>query len=262
MTRARPLRASEAPHDPRGWWAYLSARARSSVIGTAGGRRLGADVDRARHDDFQRVARRQAGFAALLAVILGITIVTTEFRHGTITPTFLADSAPRAGRRGEGVAAASSGLVLRAAALAGGRRGRAPWFASSTRRRCTSTADVSSAAGRVAARVRALGAHRRRDRRDRPQPGRRARRHARLDLPRRDALWWPLRPLDIDGSGRYLPGPRARRSPAAGRRRSALVRAGGRRLARLDRAARRRRHRSHHAAATSPDATLRRWPRR
>ena len=27
----------------------------------------------------------------MLAIILGITIVTTEFRHGTVTPTFLAE---------------------------------------------------------------------------------------------------------------------------------------------------------------------------
>ena len=26
-----------------------------------------------------------------MAIILGITIITTEFRHGTVTPTFLAE---------------------------------------------------------------------------------------------------------------------------------------------------------------------------
>ena len=40
--------------------------------------------------DFQFALVDLVGIASLLAIILGITIVTTEFRHGTITPTLLA----------------------------------------------------------------------------------------------------------------------------------------------------------------------------
>ena len=40
--------------------------------------------------DFQLALIDLVGIASLLAIILGITIVTTEFRHGTITPTLLA----------------------------------------------------------------------------------------------------------------------------------------------------------------------------
>jgi ABC-2 type transport system permease protein len=43
--------------------------------------------------DFQVSLVETAGIALLLSIILGITIITTEFRFGTVTPTFLA--APR-----------------------------------------------------------------------------------------------------------------------------------------------------------------------
>lgn len=73
----------------RGWYAYLV------VIVLLAGIAVAADVGTS--DDFRRSAVdfqaglvEAAGFAALLAIILGITAVTTEFRHGTITPTFLA----------------------------------------------------------------------------------------------------------------------------------------------------------------------------
>lgn len=74
----------------RGWYAYLV------VIVLLAGIAVAADVgssDDARRSavDFQVGLVEAAGFAALLALILGITAVTTEFRHGTITPTLLAD---------------------------------------------------------------------------------------------------------------------------------------------------------------------------
>ena len=73
----------------RGWYAYLV------VIVLLAGIAVAADVgssDDTRRSaiDFQVGLVEAAGFAALLALILGITAVTTEFRHGTITPTFLA----------------------------------------------------------------------------------------------------------------------------------------------------------------------------
>ena len=72
----------------RSWWAYLivivafTALAVASQIGSAD------SFDRGTVD-FQSDLVETAGVALLLSVILGITIVTTEFRFGTVTPTFL-----------------------------------------------------------------------------------------------------------------------------------------------------------------------------
>ena len=89
----------------RGWWAYLLVIVLLVGAATAG------DVGTAEREvrslvEFQVGLVEAAGFAALLALILGITIVTTEFRHGTVTPTFLA--------------APSRERVLAAKAIAGG----------------------------------------------------------------------------------------------------------------------------------------------
>ncbi|MCP9487633.1 MAG: hypothetical protein MSC30_17445 [Gaiellaceae bacterium MAG52_C11] len=73
----------------RSWWAYLivivvfTGLAVAAQIGSADG------IDRGTVD-FQSDLVETAGIALLLAIILGITIVTTEFRFGTVTPTFLA----------------------------------------------------------------------------------------------------------------------------------------------------------------------------
>ena len=76
----------------RGWWAYLIVIVLLTGIAVAGDTGTAVDADRSQ-PEFQLGLVEAAGFAALLALILGITIVTTEFRHGTVTPTFLA--APR-----------------------------------------------------------------------------------------------------------------------------------------------------------------------
>ena len=76
----------------RGWWAYLIVIVLLTGIAVAGDTGTAVDADRSQLE-FQLGLVEAAGFAALLALILGITIVTTEFRHGTVTPTFLA--APR-----------------------------------------------------------------------------------------------------------------------------------------------------------------------
>ena len=72
----------------RGWWAYLIVIVLLVGIGTA------AEVGTRSEDersglDFQFALVDLVGIASLLAIILGITMVTTEFRHGTITPTLL-----------------------------------------------------------------------------------------------------------------------------------------------------------------------------
>lgn len=73
----------------RGWYVYLL------VIVLFGGLAAAAEIGSAEDArrstlEFQVGLIEAAGIAGLLGLILGITIVTTEFRHGTITPTFLA----------------------------------------------------------------------------------------------------------------------------------------------------------------------------
>ena len=73
----------------RGWWAYLIVLVALVGIGTSaevGSRSVGERSG----FDFQLALVDLIGITSLLAIILGITMVTTEFRHGTITPTLLA----------------------------------------------------------------------------------------------------------------------------------------------------------------------------
>jgi ABC-type transport system involved in multi-copper enzyme maturation permease subunit len=73
----------------RGWWAYLIVIV--SLVGIGAAAEVGSrSEDERRGLDFQLALVDLVGIASLLAIILGITIVTTEFRHGTITPTLLA----------------------------------------------------------------------------------------------------------------------------------------------------------------------------
>jgi ABC-2 type transport system permease protein len=58
-------------------------------LGAAGAVGSGADRDRSSADFQAELFEIAALVAPLLALLLGITIVTSEFRHGTITPTFL-----------------------------------------------------------------------------------------------------------------------------------------------------------------------------
>jgi ABC-2 type transport system permease protein len=72
----------------RGWWAYLIVIVALVGIGTAA--EVGSRSEDERSGlDFQLTLVDLVGIASLLAIILGITIVTAEFRHGTITPTLL-----------------------------------------------------------------------------------------------------------------------------------------------------------------------------
>jgi len=76
----------------RGWWAYLIVIVLITAIAAAG--QVGSATDEERGTvEFMADLVGSVGLSGLLALILGITIVTTEFRHGTVTPTFLA--APR-----------------------------------------------------------------------------------------------------------------------------------------------------------------------
>ena len=92
----------------RGGWAYLIIAV--VLVGAAVAAETGTAEDAERGLlEFQLDLVEAAGIAAVLALILGITMVTTEFRHGTITPTLLVE--PRRER------------VLAAKTLAGGLAG-------------------------------------------------------------------------------------------------------------------------------------------
>jgi ABC-2 type transport system permease protein len=73
----------------RSWWAYLIVLVILVGVGTAA--EVGSrSADERSGLEFQLALADLVGITSLLAIILGITIVTTEFRHGTITPTLLA----------------------------------------------------------------------------------------------------------------------------------------------------------------------------
>jgi ABC-type transport system involved in multi-copper enzyme maturation permease subunit len=71
----------------RGWYGYLAVVVLLAGLAVAGD--IGSSPDERSLVEFQVRLADAGGLAALLAIILGITVVTTEFRHGTITPTLL-----------------------------------------------------------------------------------------------------------------------------------------------------------------------------
>jgi ABC-type transport system involved in multi-copper enzyme maturation permease subunit len=88
LTRAELLKIRTT----RAWWGYLIVIVLLTGIAVAGEIGSNDDTGRARLS-FQLGLVDSLGIAVLLSILLGITIVTTEFRHGTVTPTFLV--APR-----------------------------------------------------------------------------------------------------------------------------------------------------------------------
>jgi ABC-2 type transport system permease protein len=73
----------------RSFWGYLAAVIVFAGIGTAGTVGSARASDRAAESFIPDLAGL-ATLSALIALVLGIVVVTGEFRHGTITPTFLA----------------------------------------------------------------------------------------------------------------------------------------------------------------------------
>ena len=72
----------------RGWYVYLGLIVLLVGLGVSGD--IGTAENPARSTvEYQRGLFEGAGFSLLLALILAITVVTSEFRHGTITPTLL-----------------------------------------------------------------------------------------------------------------------------------------------------------------------------
>ncbi len=74
----------------RGWYVYLGVIILLTGIAVAGDTGSAED-ERRPLLEFQLGLVEAAGIASLIGIILGITIVTTEFRHGTITPTVLGE---------------------------------------------------------------------------------------------------------------------------------------------------------------------------
>ncbi|HEX2293067.1 MAG TPA: ABC transporter permease [Gaiellaceae bacterium] len=101
----------------RGWYVYLGVLVLLVGLGAAGDLGTVEGVDRG-DVGYQRDLVEAAGFAALLALILGITVVTTEFRHGTITPSLL--GTPRRERVvvAKTIAATAVGFLFAVLALA------------------------------------------------------------------------------------------------------------------------------------------------
>ena len=73
----------------RGWYGYFAAILVLVGLAVAGTVGEASSSDRERLE-WQVDLLEAAGVAGLVALILGITMTTAEFRHGTITPTFLA----------------------------------------------------------------------------------------------------------------------------------------------------------------------------
>jgi ABC-2 type transport system permease protein len=72
----------------RSFWGYLLALLALAGIGAAGTIGGATEAHRAEDSFFPELAS-VAGVSTLIAIVLGIVLVTGEFRHGTITPTFL-----------------------------------------------------------------------------------------------------------------------------------------------------------------------------
>ena len=98
----------------RGWWYYLGVIVLLTGIAVAGDTGSAED-ERRPLLEFQLGLVEAAGIASLIAIILGITIVTNEFRHGTITPTVLGE--PRRGRVAAAKAVSTTILSLLFAVL-------------------------------------------------------------------------------------------------------------------------------------------------
>jgi ABC-2 type transport system permease protein len=110
----------------RSWWIYLTAIL--LLVGVAVAGDTGSNPQSRDRLDFQVGLVESAGFAGLIALILGITIVTTEFRHGTVTPTFLAAPVRERVLAAKAVAGILLGTLFAVLALAVAAAIALPWF--------------------------------------------------------------------------------------------------------------------------------------
>jgi len=94
----------------RGWIGYVFALIALTAIGTAGQVGTADQVDLG-SDEFQRDVL-SSSVASLIALLLGITSVTVEWRHGTITRTLLATPRRELFMAAKGIAALVFGVAL------------------------------------------------------------------------------------------------------------------------------------------------------
>ena len=100
----------------RGWWAYLVVLV--ALVGIGAAAEVGSrSLDERSGLDFQYALVDLIGISSLLAIILGITIVTTEFRHGTITPTLLANPGRERVLAGKAIAGVLIAILFAAMAI-------------------------------------------------------------------------------------------------------------------------------------------------
>lgn len=114
----------------RARYAYLLALVAFAGLGTAGAVGSGGGSDRGSADFQARVLEVAALAAPLLALLLGITIVTSEFRHGTITPTFLATPARERVLGAKSIVATALGALFAVIALLVTAAVGVPWLAA------------------------------------------------------------------------------------------------------------------------------------
>jgi ABC-2 type transport system permease protein len=101
----------------RARWGYLAAPLALGGIGAAGLIAGSTAADRGRAS-FAVDLADVASVAGIVALVLGIVVVTGEYRHGTITPTLLATPVRERVLAAKWLAAAASGAALAVLALA------------------------------------------------------------------------------------------------------------------------------------------------
>jgi len=101
----------------------LTATAAAGTVAVASRAEL-ADVT------WQRDLTSTAGFAVLFALLYGILVVTTEFRHGTVTSTLLVTPVRERLVAAKAIAAAATGIVVAALALLLALAIALPWVAA------------------------------------------------------------------------------------------------------------------------------------
>jgi hypothetical protein len=127
---------------------YPIALAAITALGTAG--RVGAASGGERFEEsFQPDLVGAAGFAGVLALIVGITAATAEFRHGTITPTFLVCPVRERVLAAKALTATAAGCVLALTAIGVAAAVSVPWLAALDVPLALGDGDVMVRAGRV-----------------------------------------------------------------------------------------------------------------
>lgn len=112
----------------RAFWGYLGALVALAGIGAAGTVGSATQADRAR-DSFAPDLVSVGSVAGLITLVLGIVVVTSEFRHGTITPVFLVTPVRRRVLEAKWLTAIAAGAVLAILALAVIAAVAVPWLA-------------------------------------------------------------------------------------------------------------------------------------